>query len=248
MSELYNLNCNVPEAYFLGVSFFENILKCQDKYEEYIKYSDNLEKYKNDIYNLIDNIDIPKDILTKLDFEKNTYAVRSSSPNEDGKAKSFAGQYVTELFCNSEEFTIKSIKKCWKSLLGVGLESYQGDDINTKFGGIVLQRMIPADFAGVMFTKNPVSNNKDCIIIEACKGVASKLVDNKVVPDRYFINQDNLEITASTKTLNNIPEEIIKKLASIGKDLEQKYGCDVDIEWACENNIIYIIQCRPITT
>ena len=64
----------------------------------------------------------------------------------------------------------------------------------------------------------------------------------------YFINQDNLEITASTKTLNNIPEEIIKKLASIGKDLEQKYGCDVDIEWACENNIIYIIQCRPITT
>ena len=248
LSELYNLNCNVPEAYFLGVSFFENILKCQDKYEEYIKYSDNLEKYKNDIYNLIDNIDIPKDILTKLDFEKNTYAVRSSSPNEDGKAKSFAGQYVTELFCNSEEFTIKSIKKCWKSLLGVGLESYQGDDINTKFGGIVLQRMIPADFAGVMFTKNPVSNNKDCIIIEACKGVASKLVDNKVVPDRYFINQDNLEITASTKTLNNIPEEIIKKLASIGKDLEQKYGCDVDIEWACENNIIYIIQCRPITT
>ena len=248
LSELYNLNCNVPEAYFLGVSFFENILKCQDKYEEYIKYYDNLEKYKNDIYNLIDNIDIPKDILTKLDFEKNTYAVRSSSPNEDGKAKSFAGQYVTELFCNSEEFTIKSIKKCWKSLLGVGLESYQGDDINTRFGGIVLQRMIPADFAGVMFTKNPVSNNKDCIIIEACKGVASKLVDNKVVPDRYFINQDNLEITASTKTLNNISEEIIKKLASIGKDLEQKYGCDVDIEWACENNIIYIIQCRPITT
>lgn len=115
-------------------------------------------------------------------------------------------------------------------------------------GQVVLQRMIPADFAGVMFTKNPVSNNKDCIIIEACKGVASKLVDNKVVPDRYFINQDNLEITASTKTLNNIPEEIIKKLASIGKDLEQKYGCDVDIEWACENNIIYIIQCRPITT
>ena len=115
-------------------------------------------------------------------------------------------------------------------------------------GQVVLQRMIPADFAGVMFTKNPVSNNKDCIIIEACKGVASKLVDNKVVPYRYFINQDNLEITASTKTLNNIPEEIIKKLASIGKDLEQKYGCDVDIEWACENNIIYIIQCRPITT
>lgn len=248
LSELYNLNCNVPEAYFLGVSFFENILNEQGKYEEYITYSDNLEKYKDNIYDLIDNMNIPKEIFKNLDFEKNTYAVRSSSPNEDGKAKSFAGQYVTELFCNSEEFTIKSIKKCWKSLLGVGLEKYQGDDINTRFGGIVLQKMITADYAGVMFTKDPVSNNDDCIIIEACKGVASKLVDNRVVPDRYFINQDDLEITASTEPKNNIPKETIVKLASIGKELEQKYNCDVDIEWACENNNIYIIQCRPITT
>lgn len=247
LSELYNLNCNVPEAYFLGISFFENILKEQNKYDEYINYSDNLEKYKDEIYDLIDTVEIPECVLDKLDFEKNTYAVRSSSPNEDGKAKSFAGQYVTELFCNSKDFTINSIRKCWKSLLGVGLENYQGDDVNTRFGGIVLQRMITADFAGVMFTKDPVSNNKDCIIIESCEGVASKLVDNKVVPDRYFINQDNLEIVATTAK-TRVSDDIILKLASIGKELEQKYGCDVDIEWACENNIIYIIQCRPITT
>jgi len=78
--------------------------------------------------------------------------------------------------------------------LGVGLEKYQDNSENTLFGGIVVQRMIIADYSGVMFTKNPVSNNKDCIVIESCKGVASTLVDNRVVPDRYFINQETLEI------------------------------------------------------
>lgn len=107
--------------------------------------------------------------------------------------------------------------------------------------------MINADYAGVMFTKNPVSNNKDCIIIECCKGVASKLVDNKVIPDRYFINKQTLEITGQISE-NNIPKEKIMELCEIGKKLEEYYDCDLDIEWACKNNILYLIQCRPITT
>lgn len=247
LSELYKLKCNVPEAYFLGVSFFETILKIQNKYDEYIRFSDDLYNFKDKIYDIIDNIEIPKEIFKYLNFETNTYAVRSSSPNEDGEDKSFAGQYVTELFCSNEENTIKGIKKCWKSLLGAGLEKYQGKNTNTRFGGIVLQKMVTAEYAGVMFTKDPVSNNKECMIIEACKGVASKLVDNRVVPDRYFINQNTLEIIDSI-TKNNIPDEIIKELAKIGKNLEKHYNCEVDIEWAVENNCIYIIQCRPITT
>ena len=145
------------------------------------------------------------------------------------------------------EFTIKSIRKCWKSLLGVHLESYKDESNNCIFGGIVLQRMIAAEYAGVFFTKNPVSNNKDCMIVECCRGVASKLVDNRVVPDRYFINQDTLEIVDKI-TKNDLDEKVIKELAEIGVYLEKQYGCDVDIEWAYENNTLYLIQCRPITT
>lgn len=247
LSKLYGLNYNVPEAYFLGVSFFEYLLKSENKYEEYINYTKNLKKNKESIFGIIESISIPKEIIQKLDFKNNTYAVRSSSPNEDGEQKSFAGQFVTELFCNSEETISKSIKNCWKSLLGIGLEEYQADNSPMKFGGIILQQMIAADFAGVMFTKNPISNKKDCIIIESCKGVASKLVDNTIVPDRYFINEETLEITDSI-TRNDIPIEIIKKLASIGKKIEKDYKSDVDIEWACKDGIIYLIQCRPITT
>ena len=248
LAELAKFNSNVPEAYFLGISFFENILKEQGNYDKYVKYAKDLKKHKEDIYKLIDNTYIDENIFSdKLDFDNYTYAVRSSSPNEDSDDKSFAGQYVTELFCNSMDFTIKSIKKCWKSLLGVHLEKYKTEKNDAIFGGIVVQRMITADFSGVMFTKNPVSNNKDCIVIECVSGVADKLVDNRVVPDRFFVNQDTIEIIDEINR-NKIPHDIILQLATIGKKIEKYYGCEVDIEWACENGVLYLIQCRPITT
>ena len=248
LAELAKFNSNVPEAYFLGISFFENILKEQGNLDKYIKYAANLNKYKDDIYKLIDDTYIDPEIFKdKLNFDKNTYAVRSSSPNEDSDDKSFAGQYITELFCNSMEFTIKSIKKCWKSLLGVHLDKYKTENNDAIFGGIVVQRMITADFSGVMFTKNPVSNNKDCIVIECVSGVADKLVDNRVVPDRFFVNQEKLEIIDEINR-NNIPHDIILKLAGLGQKIEKHYGCEVDIEWACEDGVLYLIQCRPITT
>ncbi len=248
LAELAKFNNNVPEAIFLGISFFENILEEQGNLEKYKKFATDLGKYKEDIYKLIEDTYIGPEIFKeRLNFDKYTYAVRSSSPNEDSDDKSFAGQYITELFCNSVDFTIKSIKKCWKSLLGVGLEKYKNANNDAIFGGIVVQRMVTADFSGVMFTKNPVSNNKDCIVIESVKGVADKLVDNRVVPDRFFVNQERLEIVDEINR-NNISHEIILELASLGQKIEKYYGCEVDVEWACEDNVIYLIQCRPITT
>lgn len=239
---------NIPEAYFLGKKFFKKILNEAGKLDEYIKYANDLANYKEEIFQIIDNVEIPTYIFDEiLDFNNNTYAVRSSSSNEDGENKSFAGQYITELFCATTDFLIKSIRKCWKSLLGIGLESYQDENSDNLFGGIVIQRMVNADYAGVMFTKDPVTNNKDSIIIECCKGVASKLVDNRVIPDRFFVNQQTMEITSKISE-NNIPEDNIVQISQIGKKLEDYYNCDVDVEWACENNTLYLIQCRPITT
>ena len=248
LAKLAKFNSNVPEAFFLGISFFKNILSEQNKLDEYIKYASNLKKYGTQIYRLIDDIYIDPEIFKdKLDFDNNTYAVRSSSPNEDSDDKSFAGQYITELFCDSIEYTIKSIKKCWKSLLGTHLDKYKTEKNDAIFGGIVLQKMVVADFSGVMFTKNPVSNNRDCLVIECVSGVADKLVDNRVVPDRFFVNQETVEIIDEINR-NDIPHDIILKLAEIGQRIEDYYGCEVDIEWACENGYLYLIQCRPITT
>lgn len=247
LAELAKFNDNVPPALFLGISFFENLLKNQGTYDKYVEYAKDLGKHKKDIDKLIDEVYIDEDIFKALDFDKYTYAVRSSSPNEDSDDKSFAGQYITELFNNALDFTIKSIRKCWKSLLGAHLEKYKTAKNNAIFGGIVIQRMVNADFSGVMFTKNPVSNNRDCIVIECVRGVADKLVDNKVVPDRFFVSQESLEIIDEINR-NNIPHDIIVQLADLGRKIEKHYGCEVDIEWAVQDNHIYLIQTRPITT
>ena len=253
-NKAYNLSLmkrqglNIPEAYFLGKKFFKAILKESNQLDEYMKCGTDLNKYKDEILDIIDKVEIPSSIFEDiLDFSNNTYAVRSSSSNEDKENKSFAGQYVTELFCSTSDFLIKSIRKCWKSLLGFGLEKYQDEDSDNLFGGIVIQRMINADYAGVMFTKDPVTNNRDSIIIECCKGVASKLVDNRVIPDRFFVDQETLEITDQINQ-DGIPIDNITKIGEIGKKLEDYYNCDVDVEWACENDTLYLIQCRPITT
>lgn len=253
-NKAYNLSLmkrqglNVPDAYFLGKNFFKNILKESNKLDEYLKCGQDLNGNREKILNIIDNIKIPEEIFENiLDFSNNTYAVRSSSSNEDKENKSFAGQYVTELFCASSDFLVKSIKKCWKSLLGFGLDSYQEENSDNLFGGIVIQKMINADYAGVMFTKDPVTNNRDNIIIECCKGVASKLVDNRVIPDRFFVNQQTFEITSQINN-NEISTDSITRISEIGKKLEDYYNCDVDVEWACEKDTLYLIQCRPITT
>ena len=77
--------------------------------------------------------------------------------------------------------------------------------------------------------------------------MASKLVDNRVIPDRFFVNQQTFEITSQINN-NEISTDSITRISEIGKKLEDYYNCDVDVEWACEKDTLYLIQCRPITT
>ena len=236
---------NVPQGIVLGVSFFKNLLTQSGNIDKYLEYVKNLSKYQADVERLIDEIEISiKYFEGVLDFD-NTYAVRSSSPSEDSDNKSFAGQFVTELFCDSLDKVIASIKKCWKSFLNKNLEIYSNNTISY-FGGIIVQQMVNADFAGVMFTKNPVRMDNN-IVVECCKGVASKLVDNKVNPNRYYIDKSFGEIKTDYSEFE-ISSEIIKLIADMGIKIRETYKADMDVEWAFYKNNIYVIQARPITT
>ena len=237
---------NVPDGMVLGVSFFKELLMKQKMLDIYLKYAQNLEKYEEKIKALIDKVDLSCIKLEEfLDFNKFTYAVRSSSPSEDGDNKSFAGQFVAELFCNSTTNVEQAIKKCWKSFLNKGIEVY-ADKLENCFGGIVIQRMINARYAGVMFTKNPVAKD-DSMVIECCLGVASKLVDNKVDPNRYYINKETMKIKKDFESFE-IEENKILEIANIGLQVEEYYNQEMDVEWAYEGEELFVIQSRPITT
>lgn len=181
-------------------------------------------------------------------------SVRSSAVAEDSSSASWAGQLETYLNVTKENL-MDSIKKCWQSINSDRVRSYIKDQnlsADQLKVAVVVQTMVKAQSAGVMFTVNPVSADKNEMMIESVLGLGESLVQGEVTPDNFIISKSKMEIIA--KDLQKIEDpsvsdENIMKLVEIGKKIEEYYGRPQDIEWAIDQeNKIWILQSRPITT
>ena len=213
------------------------------------------------------------DVL-KRSSEPAFVAVRSSATTEDLAEASFAGQQETFLNVKGREQLLFSVKKCFASLFTSRATYYRhkkGFEHTKASLAVVVQKMIDADKSGVMFSKDPTYKN-DHVIIEAVFGLGEGIVSGRITPDKYLISKDLKVIdkkisnkkTAITRDSqgNNIvvilkeekanqqvlKESEIIKLAEFGLKLEEHYNKPQDIEFALENNEIFIVQTRPITT
>ena len=97
---------------------------------------------------------------------------------------------------------------------------------------VVVQRMVRADVAGVLFTCDPVHGRRDRMVVEAVLGLGEAAVSGAVTPDHY---------------VPKLGEQHLRVLARIGDDLERRLGAPQDIEWALENDEIFVLQARPVT-
>lgn len=207
---------------------------------------------------------------------KNAYvAVRSSATTEDLSTASFAGQQDTFLNVHGEANLLLKIRETWASLFEPRLIFYRHEQRFDHFRvgtAVIVQKMIASEKSGVMFTLDPVTNDKSKIMIEAIYGLGEMISQGEVTPDHYEVNKSDLSVT--TKVLAQ-QEKMLKKVGSInketkvpgrdakkqkitdnqildlallGKKLEQHYYFPQDIEWAIEKNTIYILQTRAITT
>lgn len=181
-------------------------------------------------------------------------SVRSSAVAEDSQKASWAGQLETYLNVSREDL-ISKIKDCWNSIKSERALNYaarQNLSESQLLMAVIVQKMKNSKAAGVMFTANPVTNNKNEIMIESILGLGEVLVQGSVTPDNFIVDKDSLEI--KNKDLQriskqSISDENIKKLTELGKKIEDYYGSPQDIEWAIdEQNKIWILQSRPITT
>ncbi len=202
-------------------------------------------------------------------------AVRSSATAEDLPTASFAGQQDTYLNVSEPESLLLSVKKCWSSLFTPRAIAYrvskhfEHDKVKL---AVVVQRMVNSDISGIMFTIDPNSELPH-IIIEAGYGLGEALVGGKVTPDTYVVDKFhskilNRRISNQTWKLvrgesgecirKDVPEELAKgqkmtddqilHLADTGNQIEMHYGKPMDIEWAMEEGVMYIVQARPVTT
>jgi len=201
-------------------------------------------------------------------------AVRSSATTEDLAQASFAGQQDTYLNIKGKDELCNAIKRCFASLFTARATYYRikkGFTHDQASLAIVVQKMINSQKSGVIFSKDPTYNNNNTII-EAVWGLGEGIVSGKITPDKYIINSDYklLEKKISTKktaiTRNSAGEQIeiplkkdkateqvlneyeIKRLTDIALHLEEHYNKPQDIEFAIDNNEIFIVQTRPITT
>lgn len=208
--------------------------------------------------------------------EFNAYAVRSSATTEDLEFNSSAGQHETYLNIIGIENLLEAIKSCWASLFTERAIFYRlQNNIDQKkvSMGVVIQKMIFPEMAGIMFTADPVSGHRGIISIDASFGLGEAVVSGLVTPDLYKIRKSDLQIETkiiAEKKISILPNSLggtrkevvteeksksqvlddsqIKKLAELGAIIEKHYGCPQDIEWCIEKNNLYIVQSRAISS
>src|SRR5215831_11957656 len=133
-------------------------------------------------------------------------AVRSSATAEDGSVTSFAGQQETILGVVGTEALLDAIARCWASLdseRAVAYRKRQGVDERGLAMAVVVQRLVPAEVAGVLFTRNPLDPEGKRMLVEAAWGLGESVVSGRVTPDRFHIDRDTgrvLEQHVATKT------------------------------------------------
>lgn len=199
-------------------------------------------------------------------------AVRSSAVSEDSDTASWAGQF--DSFMNvTRDTLIDSVKKCWASVDdAMSYAETQQVSGNSLAIAVVVQEMVDSDVAGVAFSVNPINHDSNQIMIEATFGLGELLVQGMVNPDNYVLSKINGSIVSkhiSTKTvmltykdgttqqvpvdevLRDIPcldENQLSEIGQMVKRIEQYYGTPQDIEFAYSDNVLNIVQSRPITT
>lgn len=178
-------------------------------------------------------------------------AVRSSATAEDLPEASFAGQQDTFLNIVGAEALCEAIKRCWSSLWSARAIAYRRDndigheDISI---AVVVQSMVPASVAGVLFTADPISGRRDRIVIEAAAELGEAVVGGGMTPDRWVLDAvTRRPIDAPERAL--LTSEQLDSLVDLGARATAVFGIPQDLEWAVDDDgRCRLLQSRPITS
>jgi pyruvate, water dikinase len=200
-------------------------------------------------------------------------AVRSSARAEDSDTASYAGQQETYLHVRGLDEILRRTRDCWASFFSERALFYRAHKGSLGDIGmaVVVQRMVAADVAGVLFTCDPVQRRRDRMVVEAVFGLGEAAVSGSVTPDHFVIARDGevkkrriavqpfalvsasaggtaeRELSADEGGAPTLDEARLRALALLGDDLERRLGAPQDIEWALADGYLYVLQARPVT-
>lgn len=193
-------------------------------------------------------------------------AVRSSATAEDLPDLSFAGQQDTYLNVTGQEALLDAIVRCWSSLWtarAMGYRARNGIAQESVSLAVVVQTMVQAESAGVLFTANPLTGRRTEAAIDATLGLGEALVGGQVEPDHYLVDALRGRIiekhlgakTAASeaageerRSIQALPDPAILELVATGERVQAYFGAPQDIEWTWAGGELSLVQSRPITS
>ncbi len=260
LCQLHELGLKVPKFAIISADVFLTITENGTLAKE--QAIQNINKFEN------------VEILTSLQSYFNDcqfVAVRSSCLDEDGLEHSYAGQFETHLYIQPQNI-LASIKEIWISVYADRVNAYRKEKgiSGTPSMAVIIQEMIDPDVSGVAFGANAITGNRNEKIISAVYGVGEGIVSGELNSDNYFVSSSEIkkEITLkefalkqkngggtekvvvdeSLQNKESLNAQQINEVENLLNVLKKHYSTPQDIEFAYKNNILYILQARPITT
>jgi pyruvate,water dikinase len=185
-------------------------------------------------------------------------AVRSSATAEDLPGASFAGQQDTYLDVDGIDDVLDAVQRCWASLWtdrAVAYRAAQGIDGAGVALAVVIQRMVDAESAGVLFTADPVTGRRRQAVLDAARGLGEAVVSGSVDPDHFVVDTATSRIVerrrgaSAADATASVTDAQVRALAALGDRVENAFGSPQDIEWAIDRGgHPWLTQSRPITT
>ena len=293
LGELTRTGIPVPPGFVVRTAAFERFLQALELEEGIRRYVEKLSSFELEAITDLsehlrprfENTPMPEDVQSEIlaahadlcgDDLSYPFAVRSSATAEDSEDASFAGLQDTYLWVIGAQAALKCVRSCWASLYSVPSIAYRRKRGMTEADvamAVVVQRMVDARSAGVMFTRSPLTGDRSVVTIESTWGLGSAVVSGEVTPDRFVIGKITGEISVreiSDKHVQHVPavgggtkemetpnklrrnpslsDQEITRLRDIGRKIERHYGSPQDIEWAIDQSgEIFILQSRPET-
>ncbi|MEK7155045.1 MAG: phosphoenolpyruvate synthase [Patescibacteria group bacterium] len=289
LGELTQAGIPVPPGFVVLASAYFDFLesnKLRPKIHQILSTTDiedpaQLNPASQKIQKLMEKSSVPAEIAKQI-FQsyhklgsRQAVAVRSSATAEDLPEASFAGQQESYLNVLGDANVVAKVKACWISLFGARSIFYRHQQKFDHFKvgiAVPIQAMIQSEVSGVMFTVDPISHDKDTIVIEAIWGLGDYIVQGVVTPDHFEVSkssgeiinrqiatQEIMEIRSAQgvkqvkvpqrlQKVQKISDSYVLQLGKIGRAIHDHYFFPQDIEWALYNKKLYITQSRPITT
>lgn len=202
---------------------------------------------------VISPVDDPQELVAMLQpSDLSPLVVRSSAIGEDSEQASAAGQYTTILSVTSQEelqAAIAQVQVSYNQPSAVEYRRHRG--LPDTAMAVLVQQQIQSVYSGVAFSRDPVTQQGDAIVIEALPGSPTQVVSGQVTPEQYraFVMETDNISSVQVEGQGQVPQALIKQVAYLVRRLEKHYhGIPQDMEWTYDGQNLWVLQSRPITT